>query len=63
MCRYREVSVGDGGPVGEEGVDDGGEPGPGGEVQRRGALLVGRVARRLVRQQQLHDVPEKIEEG
>ena len=47
----------------EEGVDDGGEPGPGGEVQRRGALLVGRVARRLVRQQQLHNVPDKMEEG
>ena len=49
--------------MGEEGFDDGGEPGPGGEVQRRGALLVGRVARRLVRQQQLHDVPEKMEKG
>ena len=55
---YREICVGDGGPVDEEGVDDGGEPCPGGQVQRRGALLVGRVARRLVRQQQLHDVPE-----
>ena len=49
--------------MGEEGVDDGGEPGPGGEVQRRGALLVGRVARRLVRQKQLHDVPKKMEGG
>ena len=60
---HREVGVGDGGSVCEQRVHNGREAGPGGQVQRRGALLVGRVARRLVRQQQLHNVPDKMEEG